>query len=560
MQCIRARVLATALLCVVPHSAIVAQGPARHADLVLLGGKVFTADSTRPLAEAIAVAQDRVLAVGTTAEIRRLVGPRTLVYDLGGRVVVPGFNDAHMHLSAGVPGTFVPVGRGPLPDPPLAALADSLSTAAARTPPGSWLVAGAGLSVFSSATPLREVFDHAAPNHLVLVYSEGTGHGYALNSAALTSLRYADTTPDPAGGWFERDSSGRLTGVVQEYAGWTVFARLNRRLPDSQHVAAVKEAIAEGLKFGITSMQHMANVAPPEAVLRSIRDAAPPIRYHVIRMPLPDAGGSTTEWLAAGAMALPRTVRVAGWKWILDGTPRERLALMREPYADRPGWYGRLDFPVDTIRRFLRDALRTSGPDGQLMLHVAGDSTAALVLHLMTELAPDSVWRSRRLRFEHGDGLMPDLRPLARRLGVIVVQNPAHFAAAGLSAARLGDTRARQYQGLRSLVAAGIPLAIGSDGLTNPFLNILLASTHPNNPSEALSREQVAIAYTRGSAYAEFAEEDKGRLVPGQLADLAVLTQDIFTVEATALPKTRSILTLIGGRVAYDAGVLRPVR
>ncbi len=108
MQRIWAGVLAPALVCLVPRSAIVAQAPARSADIVLLSGKIFTADSTRLWAEAIAVADDRVVAVGTTAEIRRLVGPRTVIYDLGGRVVVPGFNDAHMHLSAGVPGTFVP--------------------------------------------------------------------------------------------------------------------------------------------------------------------------------------------------------------------------------------------------------------------------------------------------------------------------------------------------------------------------------------------------------------------------------------------------------------------
>jgi len=303
----------------VPRSAIVAQAPPRNADIVLLGGKIFTADSTRRWAEAIAVADGRVVAVGTTSEIRRLVGPRTVIYDLGGRVVVPGFNDAHMHLAAGVPGTFVPVGTGPLADPPLPTLIDSLAAAAARTPRGSWLLAGAGLSVFSSTTPLRDAFDHAAPDDPVLVFFVGTGHGYALNSAALTSLGLSDATPDPTGGWFERDSSGRLTGVSQEYAGWTVFARLNRRLPDSQHVAEVKDQVAEALGFGITSIQHMANLAPPAALLRSIRDAAPPIRYRVIRMPLPDAGGGPTEWLAASGVALPGTVRVAGWSGSLTG-------------------------------------------------------------------------------------------------------------------------------------------------------------------------------------------------------------------------------------------------
>ena len=414
-----------------------AQGPARKADLVLL---VAVLPPTHPpVGRAIAVGKERVLAVGTTVEVRRLVGPRTLFTTLRSRRCAGVQRRAH----ASVSGVRAPYGSGLDRSPTL--LSQNWSTLLA--PPvelrGSWLVAGVGLSVFSSATPLRHILDEAAPDHLVLVYVGGTGHGYGLNPAALTSLGFGDTTPDPAGGWFERDSSGRLTGVLQEYAGWTVFARLNRSLPDSLHVAAVKNAVAEALAFGITSIQHMANVAPPEAALRSIRDAAPSIRYRVIRMPIPAAGGGPREWLAAGAVALPGTVRLAGWKWILDGTPIERLAVMRRPYADRPGWYGRLDFPVDTIRRFLRDALRSSGADNQLMLHVAGDSTAALVLNLMTELAPDSVWRSRRVRFEHGDGLMPDLRPLARRLGVIVVQNPAHFGLGGLVAARLGDTRPR---------------------------------------------------------------------------------------------------------------------
>lgn len=556
-------VVLAAMMCVASTTRgdILAQAPARHADLVLMGGKVFTADSARLWAQALAVTDGRLIAVGTTAEVRHLVGPGTRVYDVGGRLVVPGFNDAHMHVSAGVPGTWLSVGSGPLPDPPLATVLDSLSAAVLRTPPGTWLVVGVGVSVLASAAPLRDALDRITPDHPVLLYAEGTGHGYGFNSAGLRSLGITDATADPAGGWLERDSLGRPTGVLQEYAGFGAFARLNRRLPDSAAVAAVKERVDAALQFGITSIQDMANLAPPASVLRSIREAAPPLRFRVIRMPLPDAGGGAGEWRAADqAVALSGTARVAGWKWILDGTPIERLAVMRQPYADRPGWYGRLDFPVETIRGFLRDALRRPGPDNQLMLHVVGDSTAALVLHLMIEVAPDSTWRSRRVRFEHGDGLVEDLWPLARRLGIIVVQNPSHLALPGMAAARLGDARAAAYQPLRSLAAAGIPLAIGSDGPTNPFLNIMFATTDPNNPREALSREAAVIAYTRGSAYAEFAEGEKGRLIPGLLADLAVLSQDIFTVEAAVLPSTRSLLTVVGGRLVYDAGALGAVR
>jgi predicted amidohydrolase YtcJ len=163
-----------------------------------------------------------------------------------------------------------------------------------------------------------------------------------------------------------------------------------------------------------------------------------------------------------------------------------------------------------------------------------------------------------RPRLEHAEWLTPDLRARARGLGVVVVENPTHFTdGPERMQARFGAARSTRYQPFRSLVDDGIPLAIGSDGPLDPFLNLYFAVTHPDNPREALTREAAVIAYTRGSAYAEHAEHEKGVLAPGMLADLAVLSQDIFTVATDALPDTRSVLTLVGGRIAYDAGVLR---
>jgi predicted amidohydrolase YtcJ len=139
----------------------------------------------------------------------------------------------------------------------------------------------------------------------------------------------------------------------------------------------------------------------------------------------------------------------------------------------------------------------------------------------------------------------------------VIVQNPTHFAfEAGLLQRSFGGMPPG-FQDVRSILAAGIPLAFGSDGPSNPFLNIMFAITHPNNPSEAITREQAVVAYTRGSAYAEFAEREKGTLAPGMLADLAVLSQDIFTVPPPALPATTSVLTMIGGKIVRD-NVTRP--
>ena len=147
-----------------------------------------------------------------------------------------------------------------------------------------------------------------------------------------------------------------------------------------------------------------------------------------------------------------------------------------------------------------------------------------------------------------------DLLPRAARLGVVVVQNPTHFTIGELLVERFGVRH--RYQPLRSLLQAGVRLALGSDGPMNPFLNILLASTHPARPEEALTRVQALDAYTRGSAFAEHAEGEKGTLAPGQLADLAVLSRDIFQVHADELPATTSVLTIVGGQVVHDAGLL----
>jgi predicted amidohydrolase YtcJ len=186
------------------------------------------------------------------------------------------------------------------------------------------------------------------------------------------------------------------------------------------------------------------------------------------------------------------------------------------------------------------------------MFHVVGDSAIALVLNALASTGSASIWRGTRVRLEHGDGLTPDQFDRARRLGVIVVQNPTHLDLGGLLAERYDPAFLANFQPLRSLVEAGIALALGGDGIFNPFLNIMAAVTHAHRPAEALTREQAVVAYTRGSAFAEFAEHEKGTLEPGMLADLAVLSHDIFAVPLAVLPATTSVLTVIGGRVVWD--------
>jgi len=244
-------------------------------------------------------------------------------------------------------------------------------------------------------------------------------------------------------------------------------------------------------------------------------------------------------------------ITVSGTKWVLDGTPLEGTFAPRNDPGTLEYFqlHEQLTFPQTELAAMLQETLRDHD---QLLLHVSGSPAAAAMLSAMQSAGGAQVWASQRVRFEHGDGLTPDLIPRVKEMGIIVVRNPSHGAGPDLH----GVFERIKAQPLRSLLAAGIPVAFGSDGLPNPYLNIMFASLDPNRPSEAITREQAVIAYTLTSAYAEFAEKDKGSLEPSKLADLAVLSQDIFTVDASDLPKTESVLTMVGGKIVYDGKVL----
>jgi len=512
-------------------------------DVVLVNAKLFTADSTAPWAEAIAVRGERIQAVGTSVSMRALAGPRTRVIDVGGRTIVPGFNDAHDHINGGWPGVFVDMNAG-LTNPPAARVLDSVAAAVKRLPAREWIQADIWLRALNDTSLRRAALDRVAPRNPVLLQMP-TGHGVIANSAAMRVLGIRDSEPDPFGGWYERDTHGRLTGKMDEYAGWAAIRKLRSSLPDSMLVANLRRYGQRELRYGITSVQDMAHSMDATTTARTLARANLPLRIHILRYSIPTATSlGVAQWDAVPARLGPRAV-VSGRKWILDGTPIEQGQFMRRPYPGRGDYRGRLDFPVDSIRSILADALKT---DEIMALHISGDSTAALVLTLMEALAPDSVWRVHRLRFEHLGALTPDLWPRAAAKGIVNVANLQLLPPPAVS-------KNLPPVPLAAIIPAGVQMGLGSDGEPrSPFVGLYYAMSFPTEPK--LSRERLVRLYTIGSAYAERAERDKGTLAPGKLADLAVLSQDIFTVSVAALPKTESVLTMIGGRIEYDAGMI----
>jgi len=526
-------------------------------DLILFNGKVFTSDVANLHAEALAIRGERIVEVGTSKSISALAGPKTKRIDLGGRVVVPGFNDAHFHHMPNPEGVTAKLPMPPgavVPEPTWDEVLAALPAAVKQARKAEWIYAHVGQTVVNDPRVTRDPIDKIAPENPVLVGS-WFGHGHLFNTVAMRRVGIGEEEPDPMGGHFGRfTGTQRVTGMVYEYAGWPAFRALEESCTDEEIIRSLKELAGEAAQFGITSIQNMTYLKPKRYV-ELLRRADFPLRMRVIRWPATDVRGRDLK----DGLDVPlhpsgaRLVTVSGTKWVLDGSPLERGMAVRGEYRDRPGWSGALSFPEPELRAMLRETIARKD---QSLLHATGDKTVEAVLNAMEAVDGNSShWPARRVRIEHGDGLLPDLLPRAKAMGVVVVQNPTHFdPGVGHFFERFGTNH--PYLPLRSLAAAGIPLAFGSDGPMNPGLNIMFAQIHPLRPGEGITREQSVEAYTRGSAFAEFAEQEKGSLIAGQLADLAVLSQDIFQVIPPELPKTVSVLTLVGGEVVHDGGVL----
>lgn len=526
-----------------PHAA---QAPV---DLILLNGKIFTSDPSRPNVQALAVSGSRIHATGSNDEIQKLAGRNTRIIDLGGRTVVPGFNDAHAHFGPKFQGIDLPFKSM---EPTWLEVADALKTTAGAAPKGKWIFGTIGGVALNDALANRKQLDALAPHNPVLL-STYFGHGAVFNSTAMTVLGLSQTQRDPMGGHFERDGESKIVnGRVFEYAHWKLERQLVEAGSDADLIDAMKKRASAAAAFGITSMQVMPEISTDRYIrLASVADL--PIRIRAISFSTTVPGRRDMSDIKALVKAKPtnKMVAASGIKWILDGTPIERGAALRKDYLDKKGWRGSLNFTEAEIEKIIEESLRFDQP---LLLHCVGDRACEAVFDAMEKVGAGKVnWKDKRVRLEHAEVVVEDLIDRAKKLGVVIVQNPSHFTDGEMGRQRWGGGKSR----IRTFIEQGIPFAIGSDGPLNPFLNIMFAITHPDNPSEAISREQAVRAYTSGSAFAEFAERDKGMLKAGMLADLAVLSQDIFSLPPEALPSTTSVLTIVDGRIVHDRKVLK---
>ncbi len=513
---------------------------------ILVNAKIFTSNPAQPWAQAIAIRGERIVAVGDTSAIAALAGSTTRRIDAGGRTVVPGFNDAHQPLAI-----FPPSDRLALPfDPTLDQIAEALRAQLKTTPAGRIIQGEFGPAAWDSPQFTRAWLDQTAPNHMVWL-TAFTGHGVLLNSKALAYIDLDDTTTDPDGGKLGRDERGRLNGRLEEYGNALAQRRLGMKTEQAEAIRIYTQFAAEARTFGLTSVQLLGDTLPAVEASKALVAADLPMRWKYFRYPI----GSGAETMDSRPVLPPQPtnrIDMRGMKWILDGTPLERLGYMRAPYADAPG-NGRLNLPPARIEQFVGWAYGTEDP---LAVHAFGDAAIEAYVAAVEKAGRPEVWQAKRPRIEHGDMMAPDLIPRVKAMHMLVVQNPTHFTFPEIMVARYGTDRVAWMQPMKTLLENGIPLAIGSDGPMNPFLNIMAAVTHPTNPKEALTREQAVSAYTTGSAFAEFQEKDKGQLAVGMLADLAVLSGDLFSVPVPEIEGLRSVMTIFGGTIVHDTGVI----
>ena len=506
---------------------------AQKADVVLFNGKIFTGDEMRPFVSAIAVKSNRIVAIGTDAAIRRLATSKTKQIDLKGKTTVPGFNDQHEHAA---------FEHSPAPlsydyhelkwqGPTKSAVLDSLALLLRRARPGQWLAGMIGTTVFHDAS-MRRALDSIAPNNPVCLQI-WWGHGIVANKMGLEAAGLDDGLQDPVGGWYERNTEGKIS-AVQQNAQVPFWIAVNRSNPGAV-VRLMKTFGQDQLRGGITSVLFMGTGFTHTFATQVLRQARIPQRVRLVAFPRSTPEGRRTAEWPVNESYPTATSSISGIKYMIDGTPGEGNSLRSKPYHNRGNGNGRLNYPLDTLRRIFREALATRR---QLLMHVTADSSFGIVLKLMAETGTAAQWRPLRPRVEHNTvgPISKNQMKQLKDFGVLMMHTPKYG----------------QESPLRSLVDDGVLVGVSPDGTVNPFFEIFTMTSQQSNPKENMTVQQAVTAFTKTNALAEFSEKEKGTLSEGKLADLAVLSRDIFTVPVQQLMATHSVLTMIDGKVVYE--------
>ncbi len=528
-------------------------------DMIFVNGDIYT--QTNPArAQAIAVRDGHVAAVGSNDDIRKLKGPHTQVVDLGGHFVMPGFNDAHVHLEeAGLEALSVDL-RGTAS---LDEMEHLIWSACKAAPPGEWVVGGGWDQTkwTDQRLPSRQDLDIYTFGHPA-VLSRVDGHIAVANTAALKIGGVTGQTTAPEGGKIDHDANGEPTGILRETARDLVESKIPPPSPVRRRRAA-ELALADAARWGITSAQD--NSSWDIFLIYEDLEREGKLTLRISEWLAFDDPVSLLQTHRAHHPATDPMLHTAMLKGFMDGSLGSRTAALLAPYSDDPGNSGLARYEQAKLNRM---AIERAAAGFQIGFHAIGDRAVQMALDAFAaaEAAARENNQSRdfRFRIEHDQVITPDQFAQYRKLGVIASMQPNHLLTdMNWAMERIGPERAKTSYPWKEFLDSGVPLAFGTDYPVEPitpFRGIYAAVSRQNEagtktyfPEQKLTIEQALAAYTTGSAYAQFAEKEKGTLAPGMLADFVVLDRDLTKVAPPEILKTRVLRTVVGGKTVYEA-------
>ncbi|HZQ68604.1 MAG TPA: amidohydrolase [Terriglobales bacterium] len=510
----------------------------------------------------MAILGDRIVAVGSNQEVNRWRGPKTQGIDANGKLLLPGFNDAHVHFVDG----GASLDSVHLNDAGSAQeFSHRIAQQARKVAKGEWVLGGEwDETKWTPATlPTKELLDPLTPDTPVFV-TRYDGHEALANSVVLRLAGITAKTPDPPGGVIVRDAQGNPTGVVKDAAQDLVF-KVMPPLTHDQRVRIVKRAMAHAASLGVTSVQHMNPDYADIAVYSELRQrgelitriyAAPliPGVDDQVRIGIRHAFGDS--YLRLGAL-----------KSYADGSLGSGTAYFYEPYLNTPNNRGLLSDTMQPLSLMRERMMRADAAGLQLCTHAIGDEGISIILDLYAEITKAHGEADRRFRIEHAQHMAAKDFDRFAQLHVIASMQPYHAIDDGRWAeSRIGHDRASRTYAFRTFLDHGVRLAFGTDwnvAPLNPMLGLYGAVTratldgkNPNGwfPEQKITLKEAIEAYTMGSAYAEFQEKEKGSITPGKLADMVILSDDLFSIDPVKIRDVAVLKTILGGKIIYDAG------
>lgn len=555
---------------------------AEPADFVLLEGRIQTLDEKGTVAQAVAVSNEKIVYIGTDEGVKEYIGPKTEVYRAGGKTVIPGINETHVHALGAAQGEavqpFTQLGS-------ITEIQQWVRDQAARQPGNDWirLPRVDVTRIAERRMPTRADLDIAAPDRpAVFVWQYANRQVQILNSAALKAAGITRDTPQPKGGRIVADSSGEPTGVIEDASGLTSKFMPSKKATGEQVLNALEQLHRAYNELGITSITERGSNAEGWRTYGTMRSAD---RLKVrttftIRIgsdgslagaekaiqALPFRFGEGDDWLRIG----PLKIGVDGG--VLYGT-----AYMREPYGPQsfslyglndPAYRGLLQMDPEKVKNVIRAGHKLGW---QMSSHVTGDAGVDMVLDAVEAANADAPIAGKRYTLIHAYFANPETAARAAKLGVCVDTQPAWFYKDGDAlAAALGTKRLEPFIGAATWRAAGVKVALNSDHMQgfdpdrslnpfNPFLAMYAAISRRTESgqvigsAERVSRLDALRMMTIDAAYLHFDEARKGTLEVGKLGDLAVLNDNFFTCDEARIPAIRSLLTVVGGKVVYRA-------